>query len=110
MPIQQMLLGAGGIAAVEVTASNTTNVVLASVFGSDWSDSVDKIYNVPAGVTIGGTGSNPAILVSSGISGSLVINVSGTVIGKNGSGGGGGNGGIGVNNACLLYTSPSPRD
>ena len=96
MPIQQILLGAGGVAAVEVNASNATNVVLASVFGSDWSDSVDKVYNVPNGVTIGATGSNAAILASSGMGGSLVINVSGTVIAVHGSGGGGGAKGIGA--------------
>ena len=95
--MQQILLGAGGgIAAVEVNASNATNVVLASVFGSDWSDSVDKVYNVPNGVTIGATGSNAAILASSGMGGTLVINVSGTVIAVHGSGGSGGSKGYGI--------------
>ena len=59
--MQQILLGAGGgISQVQITASSTTNVVLSSVFGSDWADSVPKIYNVPSGVTIGGTGSAAA--------------------------------------------------
>ena len=91
--MQQILLGAGGgISQVEITASSTTNVVLSSVFGSDWADSVPKIYNVPSGVTIGGTGSAAAIVVSSGMGGTLVINVSGTVIGTGGSRGSGGSG------------------
>ena len=85
MATQQILLGVGGVSTVEVNASSTTNVVLATVFGSDWSSSADKIYNVPSGVTIGGTGSAAAIVVSSGMSGTLVINVSGTVIAKGGS-------------------------
>ena len=35
--MQQILLGAGGgIAVSEVTATNATNIVLATVFGSDW--------------------------------------------------------------------------
>ena len=91
--MQQILLGAGGgISQVQITASSTTNVVLSSVFGSDWADSVPKIYNVPSGVTIGGTTSAAAIVVSSGMGGTLVINVSGTVIGKGGSRGAGGAG------------------
>ena len=94
--MQQILLGAGGgISQVQITASSTTNVVLSSVFGSDWADSIPKIYNVPSGVTIGGTGSAAAIVVSSGMGGTLVINVSGTVIGTGGSRGAGGAGNYG---------------
>ena len=92
MATQQILLGLGGVSAVEVNASSTTNVVLATVFGSDWGSDVDKIYNVPSGVTIGGTSSAAAIVVSSGMAGTLVINVSGTVIGTGGSRGSGGAG------------------
>ena len=95
MATQQILLGLGGVSAVEVNASSTTNVVLATVFGSDWGSDVEKIYNVPSGVTIGGTGSAAAIVVSSGMAGTLVINVSGTVIGTGGSRGSGGAGGYG---------------
>ena len=51
MATQQILLGLGGVSAVEVNASSTTNVVLATVFGSDWGSDVEKIYNVPSGVT-----------------------------------------------------------
>lgn len=84
-----MFLGLGGASTVEYNASNSTNIVLATVFGSDWGSDVEKIYNVPSGVTVGGTTSAAAIVVSSGMSGTLVINVSGTVIGKGGSGGAG---------------------
>ena len=94
-PMQQMFLGLGGPSAVEYNASNSTNIVLATVFGSDWGSDVEKIYNVPSGVTIGGTGSAAALVVSSGMSGTLVINVSGTVIGTAGAGGNGGAGGYG---------------
>ena len=94
-PMQQMFLGLGGSSAVEYNASNSTNVVLATVFGSDWGSDVEKIYNVPSGVTIGGTGSAAALVVSSGMSGTLVINVSGTVIGTAGAGGNGGAGNYG---------------
>ena len=94
-PMQQMFLGLGGASTVEYNASNSTNIVLATVFGSDWGSDVEKIYNVPSGVTIGGTGSAAALVVSSGMAGTLVINVSGTVIGKGGSGGSGGAGNYG---------------
>ena len=98
-PMQQMFLGLGGPSAVEYNASNSTNIVLATVFGTDWAADKEKIYNVPSGVTIGGTGSAAALVVSSGMAGTLVINVSGTVIGKGGSGGSGGAGGTGGDGA-----------
>ena len=72
-------------------ASNSTNIVLSSVYGSNWAANVAKIYNIPSGVTVGGTNAGgSAILVSSGMGGTLTINVSGTVIGRGGSGGTGG--------------------
>ena len=94
MATQQILLGLGGVSAVEVNASSTTNVVLATVFGSDWAATKDKIYNVPSGVTIGATAGNAAILVSSGMGGTLVINVAGAVQGHHGTGGSGGSGSV----------------
>ena len=63
-------------------SNNSTNIVLSSVFGSNWSANIAKIYNIPSGVTVGGTNAGgSAILVSSGMSGTLTVNVSGTVIG-----------------------------
>ena len=99
MPIQQMLLGAGEVPPVEYTASNSTNIALSSVFGSDWADSVSKVYIIPSGVTIGGTGTN-ALTVSTGMGGTLEIKVSGTIIGKGGTpGGSGGSGGSSGSNS-----------
>ena len=72
-------------------SNNSTNIVLSSVYGSNWTANVAKIYNIPSGVTVGGTNAGgSAILVSSGMSGTLTVNVSGTVIGKGGNGGDGG--------------------
>ena len=72
-------------------SNNSTNIVLSSVFGSNWSANIAKIYNIPSGVTVGGTNAGgSAILVSSGMGGTLTLNVSGTVIGRGGSGGDGG--------------------
>ena len=78
------------------TASNSSNIVLATVFGStDWASNKPKIYIVPSGVTVGGTNAGgSAILVSSGMGGTLTLNVSGTVIGKGGTGGAGGAGAV----------------
>ena len=72
-------------------SNNSTNIVLSSVYGSNWTANVAKIYNIPSGVTVGGTNAGgSAILVSSGMGGTLTLNVSGTVIGRGGSGGDGG--------------------
>ena len=72
-------------------SNNSTNIVLSSVFGSNWSANIAKIYNIPSGVTVGGTNAGgSAILISSGMGGTLTVNVSGTVIGKGGNGGDGG--------------------
>ena len=101
MPIQQMLLGAGSKSEAEQTiSSETTDLVLATLFGNDWTADIPKILNIDSGVTVGATVGNPAILVSTGLSNTLVINNSGTITGHGGTAG----------NGCLLYTSPSPRD
>ena len=102
MPIQQMLLGAGGASAVEYAASNNqTNIGLSSVFGSDWSADVAKIYTVASGINVGGTGGTAAITANSGMGGTLEIVVGGTVTGTGGSAGAGG-GGDNLNN----YVNP----
>ena len=63
-------------------SNNSTNIVLSSVFGSNWSANIAKIYNIPSGVTVGGSNAGgSAILVSSGMSGTLTVNVSGTACG-----------------------------
>ena len=95
-----MFLGLGGTGAVEYEASNSTNIVLATVFGSDWAEDVEKVYTIPSGVTVGGTNTH-ALLVSSGMSGSLTIDVSGNVHGY----GGAANGGTGGDAIHLDHTS-----
>ena len=138
MAIHQMFLGLGGVSDVEYAASdNQTNIVLSTVFGSDWASNKPKIYTVASGVDVGAT-STHAIHADSGMGGTLSIVVAGTVTGFGGVGGAGGGGGYGsvgqgsngsagnaggtairidssnvtVTNTgtCLLYTSPSPRD
>ena len=56
MPIQQVLLGLGAKGGAEQTISNdTTDLVLATLFGTDWTASQDKILNIDSGVTVGAT-------------------------------------------------------
>ena len=88
MPIQQMFLGLGSKSEAEETiSSTTTDLVLATLFGSDWTADIPKILNINSGVTVGGTSGNAAILVSTGLVNTLVINNSGTITGHGGAAG-----------------------
>ena len=90
MPIQQMFLGLGSKSEAEETiSSTTTDLVLATLFGNDWTADIPKILNVNSGVTVGGTSGNAAILVSTGLVNTLVINNSGTITGHGGAAGSG---------------------
>ena len=80
------------------TASNSTNIVLSNVFGNSWSQNIPKIYIIPSGVTVGGTGSADSLTASPSMGGTLTINNSGTIIGYGGNGGSEGNGGTGSSN------------
>ena len=75
---------------IGVTAANATNVSLASAFSSNWTVNVPKRYTVPNGVTIGGTGGTAAITCESNMAGTLIIEVTGSVIGTGGAAGGAG--------------------
>ena len=75
---------------IGVTASNATNVSLASAFSSNWTANVPKRYTVPNGVTIGGTGGTAAITCDSNMGGTLIIEITGSVIGTGGAAGGAG--------------------
>jgi len=99
----------GAINAIIQTLSNTTNVDLSTLFGSDWSSTVPKEIIIPSGVTIGGTGSSNALLVPSGMGGTLAITNAGSIIGYGGAvGSAGGNAisiastGVTVDNTGLI--------
>jgi len=92
---------AGG--AIELTLSNSTNWSASTAFGDDWTAGKDKIITIPAGVTIGATGSNPAMTLEASMGGSLVINNSGTIVGYAGAA----NSGVGGNAIKVLTNSPS---
>ena len=94
----------GASNAVTQTASNNqTNIVLSSVFGSDWSSSINKIYNVPSGVNLGGTNTH-AVHANSGMGGTLNIVVAGTITGYGGAGAGTHTNGGTVNQSGFSYT------
>ena len=79
--------GGRNAAQINITA-NTTNLVLSTTFGSDWTSTVPKVLNISSGVTVGGVSPNPAIEVSSGLAGILIISNAGTIIGHGGTPGG----------------------
>ena len=68
-------------------SSSTTDVSLATNFGVAWAKNCPKILNIDSGVTIGATTGNPAVAVSSGMGGTLVVNNAGTISGHGGTGG-----------------------
>ena len=100
----------GAVNAITQTLSNTTNVDLATLFGSDWASTVPKQLIIPSGVTVGGTGSSIALTASSGMGGTLEINNSGSILGFGGainSGVGGdavriSSAGVTINNSGLI--------
>lgn len=73
-------------------ASTSTDQDADALFGSDYAVNYPKIIEIPSGVTIGGV-SDDALDIPAGLSGSLVINNSGSILGK----GGAANGGAGGN-------------
>tara|TARA_B100000886_G_scaffold229128_1_gene159785 strand:- start:1512 stop:2720 length:1209 start_codon:yes stop_codon:yes gene_type:complete len=68
----------------QVYSSSATNLNLSSIFGSNWSTAVPKRVVINSGVTIGGTGSNYAINVPSGMGGTLIIDNNGNIQGHGG--------------------------
>ncbi len=78
--------GATDTATVAINSS-TTDVSLATSFGVAWAKNGPKVLNIDSGVTIGATTGNPAVAVSSGMGGTLVVNNAGTITGHGGAGG-----------------------
>ena len=99
----------GAINEIILAATSGANVDLSSLFGANWTSTVPKRLTVPAGVTIGGTGSSAAIIIPSNMAGTLEIDNAGDIIGFGGAanGGAGGNAiqnsasGVTINNTGL---------
>ena len=62
---------------IQQTYSSTqTNLNLSTVFGSNWTTTVPKRVIINSGVTIGATSGNAAILIPSGMAGTLMVEIS----------------------------------
>jgi hypothetical protein len=82
-------------------SSTTTNLNLATVFGGNWGSTVPKRVTINSGVTIGATSGNAAILIPSGMAGTLVIDNNGSIEGH----GGAANSGAGGNAITATHTT-----
>ena len=88
-------------------SSGATNQSVSNLFGSNFTSSVPKILVINSGVELGATNtSNSALLVPSGMSGTLNIQNAGTISGAGGDGGSQ-NGGNGSGGGTALYIASS---
>jgi len=95
----------GAINAIINTLANTTNVNLATLFGDNWASSVPKEIIIPAGVTIGGTGSSDALTAPSGMGGTLTITNAGNILGFGGAVASAGGNAINIASANITVTN-----
>ena len=75
--------------------SETTNYQTSAAFGSNWAANVPKTLTIPSGVTVGSENANAALIINSGMGGSLIIHNSGSIQGSGGEGSESGAGGAG---------------
>jgi len=94
----------GAINAIINTLSNSTDVDLSVLFGSDWSSTVPKEVIVPSGVTIGATG-NWAMRAGTGMGGTLTITNAGSIIGRGGAAGADGKHGIRITSSGVTVNN-----
>ena len=86
---------------IQHTHSNgDTHANYATIFGSNWASAVPKRVIVPSGVTVGGTTTH-AMLLPSGMGGTIAFDIAGNVHGY----GGAANGGTGGNAIHCIQTS-----
>ena len=76
-------------------SSETTNYQTSTAFGSNWAANVPKTLTIPSGVTVGSENANAALIINSGMGGSLIIHNSGSIQGSGGEGSESGTGGDG---------------
>ena len=69
--------------------SGQENYNVGTAYSSNWASAVPKRLTINSGVTIGGTGSSAALIIPSGMGGTLIIENSGTVVGFGGAANGG---------------------
>lgn len=93
----------GAINEIIVAATSAANVDISSLFGANWTSTVPKRLTIPAGVTIGGTGSSAALIIPANMAGTLEVDNAGSIIGFGGAANGGA-GGHAINNAASNVT------
>lgn len=99
----------GAVNEIAIAATSTTNLDISSLFGANWTSTVPKRLTIASGVTIGGTGSSAALIIPSGMAGTLEIDNAGSIIGYGGAAGSAGgtaisnaSSGVTINNTGLL--------
>ena len=75
--------------------SETTNYQTSTAFGSNWAANVPKTLTIPSGVTVGSENANAALIIDSGMGGTLIVHNSGSIQGSRGEGSESGAGGAG---------------
>ena len=74
---------------IVTVSSGTTNYSCSTAFGSHWTSAVPKRLIINSGVTIGGTGSNPALTIEGSMAGTFIVQNGGTITGYGGAAQGG---------------------
>jgi len=101
----------GAVNVIAYTASNGTNLNASTAFGSSWTDNVPKELIIPSGVTIGSSSTGTAaLLLPTGMGGTLTIKNSGSIEGAGGAVGSNGGdailaqvSGITIENSGIIY-------
>lgn len=101
----------GAVNVIAYTASTGTNLNASTAFGSSWTDNVPKELIIPSGVTLGSSSTGTAALIlPTGMGGSLTIKNSGSIEGAGGSAGADGGdailaqvSGITIENSGTIY-------
>lgn len=101
----------GAVNVIAYTASSGTNLNASTAFGSSWADNVPKELIIPSGVTIGSSSTGTAALIlPTGMGGSLTIKNSGSIEGAGGAAGSNGGdailaqvSGITIENSGIIY-------
>ena len=75
--------------------SETTNYQTSTAFGSNWAANVPKTLTINSGVTVGSENANAALIIDSGMGGTLIVHNSGSIQGSGGEGSESGTGGAG---------------
>lgn len=80
----------GAVNAIIKSATSGENLDVSTLFGSDWSSNIPKELDIGSSTTIGSTDPNtPALIIASGMAGTLTIRNSGSIQGAGGNAGGG---------------------